>query len=419
MPREPKELYRRGQFWLGWDRKLDGSLRSPFLAIFWYDPERGRERSTSTRTADVEQARHRLDAHYLERDRGASICPTCGQQRAVASGFLVTDAISNYQILHGQLRASSEAIAARLAHVVRYIATLPSAAVTCEQVNDEWVQRFRTWLTAQPIVSTGGNHRARSASTVENSVIQLAAVINAAHRRGDASRAAGFRPIPLKELSATPQHRATVPELAAMFRYALSRKRQSDGAGLHRFLIASVSTLARPDAAHEISTAADRGQWNSQRRVLDLNPRGRRQTKKYRATVRVPWQFAEHLDNVAGKFVPVSTVRSAWRGMAIELNLPGDGESGMKLIRRSVAQLLRDRRVPAEEIELMMGHRKLDAVTDLYAAFRPEHLSNAVTALEGIIDEIEGFVPGAFHRKDTGQTGSSLKLISGGVAKNG
>ncbi len=204
-----------------------------------------------------------------------------------------------------------------------------------------------------------------------------------------------------------------------MFRYALSRKRQSDGAGLHRFLIASVSTLARPDAAHEISTAADRGQWNSQRRVLDLNPKGRRQTKKYRATVRVPWQFAEHLDNVAGKFVPVSTVRSAWRGMAIELNLPGDGESGMKLIRRSVAQLLRDRRVPAEEIELMMGHRKLDAVTDLYAAFRPEHLSNAVTALEGIIDEIESFVPGAFHRKDTGQTGSSLKLISGGVAKNG
>lgn len=36
-----------------------------------------------------------------------------------------------------------------------------------------------------------------------------------------------------------------------------------------------IATLARPDGAHEISTAAKRGQWNSQRRVLDFNPRGR------------------------------------------------------------------------------------------------------------------------------------------------
>lgn len=419
MPREPKELYRRGQFWLGWDRKRDGTLRSPFLAIFWYDPERGRERSTSTRTADLEQAKQRLDAHYLERDRGASVCPTCGQPRAAAAGFLVTDAIANYQILHGQQRASSEAIAARLAHVVRYIATLPSAAVACEHVNEEWVARFRSWLLKQPIVSTAGNERSRSASTVENSIVQLAAVINAAHRRGDARQPAAFRPIPLKELSSTPQHRSSVAELAAMFRYALDRKRERDGAALHRFLIASVATLARPDAAHEISTAADRAQWNSQRRVLDLNPRGRRQTKKYRATVRVPWQFAEHLDATEGRFVPVASVRSAWRGMATALQLPAQGESGMKLIRRSVAQLLRDRGVPSDELELMMGHRKLDAVTDLYAAFRPEHLANAVTALEAIIEEIESFVPGAFHRNHTGATRAGLRIVPGGVAVNG
>ena len=419
MPREPKELYRRGQFWLGWDRKRDGTLRSPFLAIFWYDPERGRERSTSTRTADLEQAKQRLDAHYLERDRGASVCPTCGQPRVAAAGFLVTDAIANYQILHGQQRASSEAIAARLAHVVRYVATLPSAAVACEHVGEEWIARFRSWLIAQPIISSGGNERPRSASTVENSVVQLAAVINAAHRRGDTHKPAAFRPIALKELSSTPQHRSSVAELAAMFRYALDRKRERDGTALHRFLIASVATLARPDAAHEISTAPERGQWNSQRRVLDLNPRGRRQTKKYRATIRVPRQFAEHLDATEGAFVPVASVRSAWRSMAAALNLPAQGESGMKLIRRSVAQILRDRGVPSDELELMMGHRKLDAVTDLYAAFRPEHLANALAALETVIDEIEGFVPGAFHRKGTGQTGSGLRIVPGGVAVNG
>lgn len=88
----------------------------------------------------------------------------------------------------------------------------------------------------------------------------------------------------------------------------------------------------------------------------------------------------------------------------------------MKLICRSVAQLLRDRGVPSDELELMMGHRKLDAVTDLYAAFRPEHLARAVEALEGIIEEIERDVPGAFHRK---RPGPGLVLISGGVANNG
>lgn len=417
MPREPKELYRRGQYWLGWDRRADGTLRSPNLAIFWYDPERGRERSSSTRTTDLEQAKLSLDAHYLERDRGASVCPTCGQPRQAGGGFLVTTAIANYQTLHGSRRASSEAIAARLAHVVRYIATLPSPAIACEHVDDDWVDRFRRWALAQPIVSSGGNERPRSASTVENSVVQLAAVINAAHKRGDAIRPAAFRPIPLKELSSTPQHRSTLPELAAMFRHALAQGKR--GTALHRFLLMSVGTLARPDAAHDVSTAAERGQWNSARRVLDLNPRGRRQTKKYRATVRVPWQLAEHLDGVEGRFVPATSVRSAWESMAQEIGLPAQGEAGMKLVRRSVAQLLRDRGVPADELELMMGHRKLDAVTDLYAAFRPEHLARAVAALESIMDEIEQLVPRAIHRSDTGTIASSLRIISGGRAKNG
>lgn len=414
MPREPKELYRRGQYWLGWDRRADGALRSPYLAIFWYDPEPGRERSTSTRTADVERARERLDEHYLERDRGASICPTCGQPRTAAAGFLVTSAIAYYQTLRGSQRASSEAIAARLAHVVGYFATLPCAAVACEHVTDEWVDRFRRWALAQPIVSTGGRERQRSTSTVENSVVQLAAVINAAHKRGDTNRPAAFRPIPLKELSAKPQHRSGVAELGAMFRHALAQGQR--GIALHRFLMESVATLARPDAAHDVSTAPDRAQWNSARRVLDLNPRGRRQTKKYRATVRVPWQLAEHLDGVSGRFVPVASVRSAWAGMAAAMSLPAQGEAGMKLIRRSVAQLLRDRGVPSDELELMMGHRKLGAVTDLYAGFRPEHLARAVNALEGIIDEIESDVPGAFHRR---RTGPGLVLISGGAAQNG
>ena len=56
-------------------------------------------------------------------------------------------------------------------------------------------------------------------------------------------------------------------------------------ASLRRFLMISVATWARPDAAHDFSTDPKRRQWNSKARILSLNPRGRRQTKKYRATV--------------------------------------------------------------------------------------------------------------------------------------
>ena len=38
MSRREAPLYRRGKYWLDWDRKADGALRTPFLTIFWYDP---------------------------------------------------------------------------------------------------------------------------------------------------------------------------------------------------------------------------------------------------------------------------------------------------------------------------------------------------------------------------------------------
>jgi hypothetical protein len=109
------------------------------------------------------------------------------------------------------------------------------------------------------------------------------------------------------------------------------------GAGLLAFLRISVATLARPDAAHDVSTKPNRAQWNSTKKVPNLNPKGRQQTKKYRAIIPVPDLLVELLNDADGAFVRAVSVRSAWRAMAIELKLPSDGESGMKLIRSSMA----------------------------------------------------------------------------------
>lgn len=164
------------------------------------------------------------------------------------------------------------------------------------------------------------------------------------------------------------------------------------------FLRISVLTLARPDAAHEVSTDAARGQWDTARHVLNLNPRSRPQTRKYRAAVPIARQAAWLLDECDGPFVKANSVKKAFHAMANELGLPGEGEAGMKLIRRSMASLLRVKTVPAEEIELMLGHRRLDSVSDLYAPFDPDYLAGARAAIETIIDEVEAPAPGAFHR---------------------
>lgn len=407
-----KHLYQRGEFWLDWDRKRDGSLRSPYLSVFWYDGARGRVRSASTGTDDLQAAKTALDARYLQHSEGEAICPTCGQRRQGAGDVLVLRAITDYLTSNADL-ASIGSVRPRLNHVVRYIATLSSFDIPCSKVDEKWVQRFREWCAKQPVVSTAGTDRTeqRAASTIENSVLQLAAAIKAAHKRGDAARPPMFKPIATKELNRTPQRRLSVDDLASAFSYATDPRFPVKRLGLHRFLMISVGTAARPDAAHDFSTVSERRQWNPERRVIALNPANRRQTRKRRAVVIAPVQLVGCIDAVTGPFVPAVSIRSAWDSMCDQLRWPHDGSSGMKLIRRSIAQLLRDagtprawsdewkapeRRVPVEQIELQLGHRKIDSVTDLYAAFDPEYLSLATAAIEGIIEAITVLCPGAF-----------------------
>ena len=398
MPRSKDELYRRGAFSLRWDKRRDGRLRSPFVAIFWYDAKRRRERSASTGTSDVEEAQLKLDALYLKETKGEIVCPTCGQHRPKAAGAtFLADAIANYLATEIDNKASASAIRARLAHVVAYLVSL-SGDVRCDDVDDAWVEEFRRWAARRPIVTPTGRQKERAPSTVENSVLQLAAVINHTLDRKRTGKEAQFRPIAMKEVNRTPGHRSDVAELAKMFQYAIEPTRKKRRIPLHRFLMISVATLARPDAAHDVSTASERGQWNSKLRVLNLNPKGRRQTKKYRPLVPVARQVAQWLDETKGYFVAASSVRSAWDNMATKIGLPREGESGMKLIRRSMAKLLRDRLPKAAwvEVELFLGHRKFDSISDIYAPFDPSYCAVARNEIEAIIDEIEAAVPGAF-----------------------
>jgi hypothetical protein len=326
-----KPLYARGNY------RLQRRAGRNALEIIWYDSARKRERSASAGTEDVEQGRAALDRLFLEHTGGQTFCPTCGQRRQTA-GVFVTAAIADYLILVAE-RASIEAIRARLTYVLNYLVKTDQRMLICESVDDDWVAKFRKWLAKVTIVSPTGKMRKRSLSTIENSVLQLAAAINKCG--GIVARFKAQQP---KEVNRTPQHRSGVEQLAAMFRYCVApdvgkqpvERARHDRTNLLAFLQISIATLARPDAAHDFSTAPARKQWNPTRRVIALNPKGRRQTRKYRAVVPAPRQIVPLLKAKSGYFIGVQSVKSAWETMTTQIGLSRDGECGFKLIRRSM-----------------------------------------------------------------------------------
>lgn len=394
-----KALYQRGEFAL---YPRPGRNHE----IVWYDAERRRERSISAGTNDLEGGRLALDKHYLRVTGGEYIPPVNRVSPLVAA------VIADYQLAHGDQATSANAIRHRLAHVVRYISTLPDNAVRCDAIDERWIGKFRTWLGKQPIP---GQKRQRSPATIENSVLQLSAAIRWA------KQAPAFDTIPLTEVTRSPSFRAGIPQLAAMFRYCLHPKGRTEKErakiiklrrNLLAFLRLSVATWARPDAIMDASTDPKRGQWMPAAKVFNLNPVGRRQTKKRRPTLPVPDCIAEWLGTIDGPVLDKHLSKATWRRMEKELGLPGEGESGMKLIRRSIATLARP--IIGEvhwdsQGEAFLGHRA-PSTSDIYALPNPAHLGVALAATEALIDEIDKLCPGAFYRTFTATSGNVAVL---------
>ena len=408
MRKTNKPLYERGDYKLVYDRKRDGTLRSPYLQIVWYDAGAGRQRSKSTGTADVEVAERQLDALYLANEKGRAVCYACGQPITIDDSYLLTEAIEAY-LAAKKSKPSISSIRPRLAHVLDYLTQNDALATLCNEVDEEWIEDFREWNILIPVEEGNGSTRERAPGTVEASVRQLAAAINFAKKKEHIQKGAQFKPKKHTEVSHTPTYRASVSELADMFRYCTEpprkdgesdknyAKRVADRRNLLRFLQISVATWARPDAAHDVSTSKKRGQWQSKRRLLNLNPKGRTQTRKYRPTVPIARQVASLLDETHGFFVTVASVRKAFEAMQDALGLPGDREAGLKLIRRSMAQLGRDRlgRTAWIEGKYMLGHHRPDP-SDLYGIDSPGDYPLALKVTEEIIDEIISLAPLAF-----------------------
>lgn len=415
MPRtkRPKPLYQRGAFKL-----YPRPGRN--LEIVWYDEQARRERSASAGTDDVEVGKLAVDRQYLAA-HGSRFCPTCGRQTDGEVAPLLLSAITDYMLKSEGQAGYSKSTKQRLAHVVAYIAAT-DPGVTVPAITEDWVAKFRAWMGKRTYTRSGEDRR-YSLSAIEGCVLQLAAAVNALP-----GHEAAFKAQSIKAVARSPKYRADVRKLAAMFRYCLDPQPRGKirwspkvrdkmieyRANLLAYLRLAVATWARPDAIYEVNV--DR-QWHPEAGVLELNPPGRRQTKKYRPVVVVARQMRPLLDQAAGPFIPVSTIKCAWDKMRTELGMPGDGEAGEKLIRRSMATIGRKRLGEANwpQGKMMLGHVKADT-SDIYALPDPANLGLALAVTEAVIDEIESLVPGAFTaglpRELTGKP--DLKVVENG-----
>ncbi len=424
------QLYRRGKYWLDWDTRKDGTRRSPYLTIFWYDPDTRRVRSASTGTDAEDAAILALDLRYLsDASEAPSFCHACGQPIAKAEGYLLTDAIADYRLEWGDTRASADTIESRLKHVLDFLDTQEAAsakfgigtscAVACTSA---FATALREWSRAQPAVWRNGAgditvSRPRSASSTEAVVAQTIAVLNHAANADPprSDKRPTYRPLPAKQVQRKRRTRIGVPELAEIVAYASVPGKQRGS--LHAFVVASICTIARPGAIVDICVAPERDQWSPGSDTIDLNQYGRVQNKKVRPLLPVlpllgQWLSAEwaiyqalpaeqrigagYLVNYFGR--PVQDVDRAWDSMLIELGFPTGREWRPYVLRHSLATIVRKRGATAWDLQGYMGHL-LPSQTEVYAE---GDFATAQTALQSVIDEIERLVPGSLHRNDTG-----------------
>ncbi|MBX4884812.1 site-specific integrase [Rhizobium bangladeshense] len=147
------------------------------------------------------------------------------------------------------------------------------------------------------------------------------------------------------------------------------------------FSMIMLNTLSRPEAALDLSPA----QVRLDDQHIHLNPKGRKQTKKYRPIVPItdtllPFVSATDVERfVLWNGKPIKSVKKTFALAVKAAGLPK--EITPYSLRHTMAMELRKAGVPAWEVEGLLGHRR-PGVTETYAEFSPDYLSKGREAID-------------------------------------
>ncbi len=180
----------------------------------------------------------------------------------------------------------------------------------------------------------------------------------------------------------------TLEELARLFHRAPTQRSLL-------LLAILVGTMCRPDAARDLSFGE---QIDFRHRLISLNPANRKQTKKVRPVVPMGRVMRLILRKALAelgtgyllryKGERVASIKTAFLAVRDAAGL--DTRVTPYSIRHTLVRELRRRRVPADQVSIMLGHRPPDtSKTDLiYAPYDPDYCRDAARAIDKLFIEL-------------------------------
>lgn len=359
MPRYQNErVFQIGDYWLSKQSRSDAWCRT------WFDTKARQTKRASLRTADLDEAKQKLtDWFVLQQTK-----PEPESTKEV----LLAEVFARFYEQHAkQLRSAVDA-----QRSLRYWLEFHGEATIHEAANQSQQEKFRDWLVTEKRLSL---------SSVRRALLVGKSALNWAYKRGDIEQVPYI--VLVKPPRPDPKGRPLeIAEVAKLFKAAHQPHM--------RVLIAfMLGTAARTGAVLELGLH----QIDLSNRLIELNPKGREQTLKYRPTVKLPEQLApyirhrqsacEHPNLIYFRGAPVKSIKTSWRKLRDRAGLDGDVQTYS--FRHTIARWLRMQGVPAWEVASQLGHKAPDyTTTEIYAPFDPAYLSKATAAIDNFLYQV-------------------------------
>ena len=276
--------------------------------------------------------------------------------------------LAEYLENHAIKLASAEQALAAAEHLLGHFRGCTVAELT--------VDAFEGYVAAR-------SRRGISEATISRELSVMRAALRRAVRRG----VLRFAPHVPEPRQYEPRERWLTPQEA---RELLAECRSPH---LRLFVILALHTAARPSAITELRWS----QVDFERRILALNPVGRRQTSKRRPTIRMSETLFEILSDAyevaETDFVieyhgrPAASVKKSFRDA---VRIAGLADVVPYTLRHTAATWMAQQGVPMWEIAGLMGHTSTRMVERVYAKHHPDYMRRATAALDSVlgIDEL-------------------------------
>ncbi|NUS37636.1 MAG: tyrosine-type recombinase/integrase [Lysobacter sp.] len=334
--------------------------RSPFLYLEWREAGKPVRRSTGHR--DLEPAKRRARELILEH---ADI------REAAPEDVPIAAVIDRHYLRHAQQLASKASYKASKKLWAAFYTT-----ETIAQLTPARQRAFKAWLEA----------RGLAPGYIRRVIGDGKAALNHAWQEGEITRVPFIK---LPPVAKGYPHWAKFEELVRFLNTPMPEH-------LFAYCMIRLNTGCRGDAARDLQPFQI--DWDAQ--LIDLNPPGRQQTKKFRPVVPLTDCLARYLraQRPESFYVHwhgqhVDSIKTTWRKVRVAAGMPR--HFAPKILRHTVGTELRRRGVPGWDISGQLGHVRGESAptTENYAKFDPEYLARAKAAFDSWMGELAVRVP--------------------------